>query len=191
MITSVVEIKSFRIEDVGRYSCQAVNQNYGGEDAAFIHLNYTLGVVITPPEVMYYTETGVNQRFDWSVTGWPLEDISMTCNATNSSYSTELNDGMLSFTLNEPVSRNITCTIYNDDIIIDSTMLTKASYNCTIAYSECIPCIVNSTLVVSDCRADESGIASRNNLIYRISAGVGGLLLVAGLGVLFAHKRLF
>ena len=81
VITSTMQIENYSIQDGGIYTCTVKNQNFGHNATKTFDITYKEDIKVTPPEVTTFTDRNSIKQFAWVVTGWPLTNFTLDCDA--------------------------------------------------------------------------------------------------------------
>ena len=129
VITSKLTIANYSVKDSGIYTCTAENQNYGHRKDKTFDLTYSEEIKVTPPDVTTFTDRNSIKIFVWTVTGWPLEDLVMSCGTAGNVSSLTLNEDIApsrSFTFsttNTTTPLNISCGILTGNTHLATTVI--------------------------------------------------------------------
>ena len=138
-ITSQIEINSFTTNDVGNWTCTIFNKNFGSQVTKTIEYLYSRTIAVThSPSYEFYTpRNGSGTLFEWVVEGWPLDQVSLGCDGINATKITKNSSGYLNenpplvkFALMLHSEKQVLCTLYDGDRILNTKNITKEGFGC-------------------------------------------------------------
>ena len=156
-ITSQIKIQNFTIDDIGNWTCTIYNKNFGSNVTKTIKYSYSSDItIVQAPLYNYYTpRIGQTTTFEWTVKGWPLDQVKLDCGVETYNV-TEDNKGYRSngppfpkFTLTLRDEKKASCTLYDGERILDTKNITKEGYGCVIGQrgqgKNCETCPIGET----------------------------------------------
>ena len=88
-VTSSFLIDEVTIENLGLYTCSISNRNFGNPQSKTFEVSYTSQITITDqPKVFYFSP---EETLTWVVSGWPLDDVALSCKSKESSEYYNIN----------------------------------------------------------------------------------------------------
>ena len=161
-ITSTVEIDNITLDHLGEWNCTIRNKNFGGNVTKTFVLEYTNPVtLLDSPDLEFYKDNGTGTEFEWTVKGWPLEQVTLDCGNENISVTrnetgyTTFIPPQIEFNITLSNENVINCVLKDGDKVLNTRNITRVGYNCTVGEGG----------VGKDCEVCESGETS--------AAGVG------------------
>ena len=135
VITSILTLSNFSLKHEGDYKCTVKNLNFQKTISKTFTVKYTQPVTVDFLSDNTFL-SGVNTTLQWSVTGWPLDTINLTCNDSNAIYNTSIStdtpSGNFSVSFNT-TSNIISCqfTDSQDASIVAMTTIYRSGMNCS------------------------------------------------------------
>lgn len=133
VITSTITLQNFTLAQSGDYTCLVTNSNF--KDS----ISYKYSVTYTQPIQANFTSAhifngGSITALQWNLTGWPLDNISVTCDDPSSDYDSRISDstpsGMFTSTFNT-TSDMVTCTVNDSSTVVSMTTVYRIGMNCS------------------------------------------------------------
>lgn len=170
-ITSNIDIRSFTVDDIGKWTCSIFNKNFGDAVKKTHDLRYSWEVKIkqSPSENFYIAKVNRGTTFEWIVTGWPFDQVTLDCNDVD---NRQLSTDKIEHPETDPPSVNLKLTLQKEDqvscIVKDGTKvletanITRVGQGCVVGEKgvgkDCEVCSIGETSVEgsADCFAAES-----------------------------------
>ncbi|XP_063695025.1 uncharacterized protein LOC134826555 [Bolinopsis microptera] len=174
-ISSKVEIDNITLDHLGEWICTIRNKNFGDSVNKKYVLQYSNPVILLDsPNLEYYKDNENDTEFEWTVEGWPLEQVKLECG--NENISVKKNDtgyrtfipprvGFKIILRNETV---INCVLKDGNKVLNTRNITRVGYNCTEGEGgvgkDCEECEPGQTSVagVGECFAGNSSCTEGN-----------------------------
>ena len=138
-ITSQMEIQDFSIDDLGEWTCTIRNKNFGNNVTKTIKYSYLSETTVTqaPSQDYYIPKNELSTPFEWTVEGWPLEQVTLNChdikadNITKGSSEYQNNGPpIIKLTLTLQDEDQVLCKVTDGDKVLDTKNITKVGFGC-------------------------------------------------------------
>ena len=150
-ITSTVEIDNITLDHLGEWNCTIRNNNFGDNVTKTYVLQYTNPVtLLDSPNLEYYKNNGTGTEFEWTVKGWPLEQVTLGCGNENISvtrnetgYTTSI-PPRIGFNITLSNENVVNCVLKDGDKVLNTRNITRVGYNCIVGEGgvgkDCVEC---------------------------------------------------
>ena len=138
-ITSKIEIKSFTVDDIGRWMCTIHNRNFGDRVTKTHDLRYSSEVNLeqAPSQDFYVTKANESTTFEWIVVGWPLDEVTLNCEnveetklSTDTSGHRETDPPSVKLQLVLQDEDQVLCSVQQGGKVLGTTNITRVGYGC-------------------------------------------------------------
>ena len=170
-ITSNIAIGNFTVDDIGKWTCSIFNKNFGDAVKKTHELRYSWEVNIkqSPSENFYITKVNGGTTFEWIVTGWPFDQVTLDCNdvdnrqlTTDKSEHQETDPPSVNLKLTFQKEDQVSCTVKDGTKVLKTANITRVGQGCAVGEKgvgkDCEVCSIGETSVkgTADCFAAES-----------------------------------
>ena len=170
-ITSNIDIMSFTVDDIGKWTCSVSNKNFGGSVTKTHELRYSREVKLEvyPPENFYIPNVNGGTIFEWIVTGWPLDQVTLQCDDVDDTQITidtnghrDTNPPSVNLMLTLQKEDKVFCTVKDGTKVLGTASITRVGYGCVVGEKgvgkDCEVCSIGETSLggTPDCFAAAS-----------------------------------
>ena len=170
-ITSNIDIMSFKVDDIGKWTCSVSNKNFGGSVTKTHELKYSreMKLEVYPPENFYIQNVNGGTIFEWIVTGWPLDQVTLQCDDVDDTQITidtnghrDTNPPSVNLMLTLQKEDKVFCTVKDGTKVLGTASLTRVGYGCVVGEKgvgkDCEVCSIGETSLggTPDCFAGAS-----------------------------------